>query len=126
MKTAVIYASKFGNTKKTAEYIANKIGADAINVKNAENIEQYERIILGCGIYAGKPSKLMTDFTLNNRKKFKNVSLFATCLFNDDKGTRQIKKISELYDIKDAIFFDRVKKQIGVDGSKLEEYIKTL
>ncbi|MCQ2052842.1 MAG: flavodoxin domain-containing protein [archaeon] len=126
MKTAVIYASKFGNTKKTAEYIANKIGADAINVKNAENIEQYERIILGCGIYAGKPSKLMTDFTLKNRKKFKNVSLFVTCLFNGDKGTRQIEKISELYGIKDAIFFDRVKKQIGIDGSKLEEYIKTL
>ena len=34
MTTAIIYVSKTGNTRKVAEYIAGKIGAEAIDVKN--------------------------------------------------------------------------------------------
>ena len=40
MTTAVIYASKFGKTKMAAEYIAQKIGAEAIDVKNCKDISR--------------------------------------------------------------------------------------
>ena len=126
MTTAVIYSSKTGNTKKVAEYIEHKINAKAINVKDCTDISGYDKIILGCGVYAGKPSKIMRQFVENNKEKLASASLFVTCLYNDDKGAKQLETIANNFGIADAIFFDRAKKQIGVEGSKLEEYIATL
>ena len=126
MTTAVIYSSKTGNTKKAAEYIAQKIGAEPINVKECNDISKYDKIILGCGVYAGKPAKAMIRFVEENKERLTSASLFVTCLYNDDKGAKQLEKIANDFGIADAIFFDKVKKQIGVEGSKLEEYIKTL
>ena len=126
MTTAVIYASKFGKTKMAAEYIAGKIGAEAIDVKNCKDISGYDRIILGTGVYAGNAPKAFSEFVDANKDKLSNASLFVTCLYNDDKGAKQLEKLAQRYGIADAIFFDGVKKQIGVEGSKFEEYIKTL
>ena len=126
MTTAVIYSSKTGNTKKVAEYIAQKIGAELINVKECNDISGYDRIILGCGVYAGKPAKVMRQFVENNKDKLSGASLFVTCLYNDEKGAKQLESIANSFGIADAIFFDKAKKQIGVEGSKLEEYIASL
>ena len=126
MTTAVIYSSKTGNTRKVAEYIAQKIGAEAINVKGCGDISGYDRIILGCGVYAGKPAKVMTKFVEANKDRLSNASLFVTCLYNDEKGAKQLETIADNFGIADAIFFDKAKKQIGVEGSKLEEYIASL
>ena len=126
MTTAVIYSSKTGNTKKAAEYIAQKIGAEPINVKECNDISEYDRIILGCGVYAGKPAKVMRQFVENNKDKLSGASLFVTCLYNDEKGAKQLETIANNFGIADAIFFDKAKKQIGVEGSKLEEYIASL
>ena len=126
MATAVIYSSKTGNTKKAAEYIAQKIGAELINVKDCKDISGYDKIILGCGVYAGKPAKVMINFVEANKEKLASASLFVTCLYNDEKGAKQLENIATSFGIADAIFFNKIKKQIGVEGSKLEEYIKTL
>ena len=126
MTTAVIYASKTGTTKKVAEYIAGKINAEAISIKDKPDLTKYDRIIIGTGVYAGKPSKAMRNFIDENKDKLANASLFVTCLYNDDKGAKQLETIAESFGIADAIFFDGAKKQIGVEGSKLEEYIATL
>ena len=126
MTTAVIYASKTGTTKKVAEYIAGKIGAKAISIKDKPDLASYDRIIIGTGVYAGSPSKAMRNFVAENKDKLANASLFVTCLYNDEKGAKQLENIAESFGIADAIFFDHVKKQFGVEGSKLEEYIATL
>lgn len=126
MTTAIIYVSKTGNTRKVAEYIAGKIGAEAVDVKNCTDISGYDRIILGTGVFAGRVPKVMRNFVENNKEKLSNASLFVTCLYNDEKGAKQLEGIANMFGIADAIFFDGAKKQIGVEGSKLEEYIKTL
>ena len=126
MTTAVIYSSKFGSTKKVAEYIAQKINAEAINVKKCKDISGYDRIIIGSGVYAGSPSKAITRFVEDNRDKLSSASLFLTCAYNDEKGANQLEAIAGKLGIADAIFFDKAKKQIGAEGSKLEEYIKSL
>lgn len=126
MTTAIIYVSKTGNTRKVAEYIASKIDAEAIDVKNCSDISSYDRIILGTGVFAGRIPKAMRNFVENNKDKLATASLFVTCLYNDEKGAKQLEGIANLLGIADAIFFDGAKKQIGVEGSKLEEYIKTL
>ena len=126
MRTAVIYSSKTGNTKAAAEYIAGRIGAEAIDVRSAPDVSSYDRIILGMGIYAGRPSKAMSEFIESNKDSLKGASMFVTCLYNEEKGAKQLQKIAEGFGIADAIFFNKVKKQFGAEDSKLEEYIRTL
>lgn len=126
MSSIIIYASKTGNTKKVAEYIASKIGAKAVSVKEDVDLSQYDRIILGTGIYAGKPGKPMAKFVADNKDKLSSASLFVTCMYNDDKGANQLEAVAKEMGIADAIFFDKWKKQVGVEGSKLETYISSL
>ncbi|MGI6331281.1 MAG: flavodoxin domain-containing protein [Zhaonellaceae bacterium] len=55
MKSCVVlYQSKYGTTKKYAEWLAEELSCDLIETKKAtiEQIEKYKTIILGGGIYA--------------------------------------------------------------------------
>ncbi len=126
MTTAVIYSSKLGGTRKVAEYIAQKIGAEAIDVKTNPDVSKYDRIIIGSGVYAGKPSKAIINFVAANKEKLSGASLFVTCMYNDEKGAKQLETIANNLGIADAIFFDKAKKRVATEDSKLEEYIKTL
>lgn len=53
-KIVVIYQSKYGATKKYAEWLAEELLCDLIETKKAtiEQIEKYDVVILGGGIYA--------------------------------------------------------------------------
>lgn len=53
-KTIVIYQSKYGATKKYAQWLSEKLHADLMPAKEAsiEALKAYERIIFGGGIYA--------------------------------------------------------------------------
>ena len=50
----VIYQSKYGATKKYAEWLAEELSCDLVETKKAtiEQIEKYDVVILGGGIYA--------------------------------------------------------------------------
>jgi len=124
--TAVIYASKTGSTKKAAEYIAAKINGTAINVKEKIDLTKYDRIIIGSGVYGGKPAKAISEFVQTNKSQLTTASLFLCCMFNDDKGDKQLEKIANELGMADAIYFNKVKSQIGDDSSKLGMYISSL
>ena len=55
-KTALIYASKYGATKKDAIHIAAQTGADLYELKKKFTFDfsRYDTIIFGGGLYAGK------------------------------------------------------------------------
>lgn len=124
MSTVVIYSSVFGGTRKAAEYIGSKIGADVINVKNVVDTSKYDRIVVGSGVYAGKVPKSIVK--LVKESNHPNVCLFLSCLYEGEKGLSQLKRISEELGIKDAVFFNKIKKQVGVKGSKLDDYATRL
>ncbi len=126
MATAIIYTSKLGSTKQVAEFIASKIGAEAIQLSDTTDPSKYDRIILGSGVYAGKVSKKMRIFIESHKDQLKNASLFVCCMFGDEKGAKQLEKISESTGIADAIFFDSPKDQISGKKKKLGEYIESL
>lgn len=68
----LIFASRYGSTKKVSEMIAEKLCADRINVtvKNVnENPDTYgfEMVLLGSGIYAHKMLPEM-EYFIDNRK----------------------------------------------------------
>jgi len=68
MKTAIIYASKYGTTEKIARLLADSLKEtdDVILVslgkKNTEDLNQFDKIILGTSIYAGNSSRKMKLF----------------------------------------------------------------
>lgn len=54
MKTIVVYKSKYGYTKKYAEWIAESLGCDIKENASLADIMGYEAVICGGGIYAGR------------------------------------------------------------------------
>lgn len=54
MKTIVVYKSKYGYTKKYAEWIAESLGCDIKENASFGDIAAYDAVIFGGGIYAGR------------------------------------------------------------------------
>lgn len=54
MKTIVVYKSKYGYTKKYAEWLAESLGCDIKENASFADIADYDVIIFGGGIYAGR------------------------------------------------------------------------
>ena len=54
MKGIVIYKSKYGSTKKYAEWISERTGFDCVESGkiNAKQLADYDTVIFGGGIYA--------------------------------------------------------------------------
>ncbi len=93
-KIVVIFESKYGYTKKYAEWIASELGCPALERKkcSAETIDNFETVIYGGGLYAGGVNgiKLLTQ----NRQLLadKHVILF-TCGLADPDDPENVKRI---------------------------------
>lgn len=130
-KTAIVYASKFGCTRGASDYIAERLGADVFNLGAQDRIDLsgYDRVLIGTGIYAGKPNKKVTEFVKNNKEQMEGITtgLFICCMYDGTKGEGQLKSVSEDYGIQDAVFFPGQSKRIKARDSELvDRYIETL
>lgn len=94
MKSIVIYSSKYGSTKKYAEWISDELKCDlsekgTISVKE---LDQYDVIVYGGGLYAGGVNGI-DIFTKNyDRLKNKKLVLF-TCGIADTNKQQNIDHI---------------------------------
>ncbi len=82
MKSVVVYKSKYGSTKKYAEYISEKIGCECFEAKKvkADDLLCYDNIIYGGGLYAEVINGL--GLITKNIKKFsdKKIAVFTTAI----------------------------------------------
>jgi len=82
MKTAVIYSSKTGYTKRYAQWISEELSADIFESSriNIDMLKDYDTIIFGGGLYASAINgvKLITNNL--NKIKDKRIVVFATGL----------------------------------------------
>jgi flavodoxin len=84
MKPLILYASKSGNTKKLADAIANQINAPTIKISAdttpaQADLESYDLIFLGTGLYAGTPNEDLVCYLKNlDLKTAKPFALFIT------------------------------------------------
>lgn len=91
MKPIVMFASKSGNTKKIADSIAAQIGCEAVRVTansdpSTMDLESYDLIFLGTGLYAGTPNEdLVRYLTKMNLKTVKRFAVFITRAYAGDK-----------------------------------------
>ena len=89
MKKVVIYQSKYGAAKKYAEWIAEELGCDLYEKRSIKpkQLEKYDTIIYGGGIYAGGISGI--SLLVENFKAIrdKDIILFTCGLADpEDKG----------------------------------------
>jgi len=99
MKTLIVYASKHGCAKRAAEKIAQTMGSEA-EVNNIRNItridlEDFDRIIIGGSIHAGRIQGPIKSFAQKNLNQLlqKQIGLFI-CHMEEDSE----KAMKELTD----------------------------
>ena len=80
MKTIVIYNSQTGFTKRYAQWIAEEINADCVELSIAKNtdLDSYDAIVFGGWAVAGSISKL--KWFKNNISKWSNKKLIVFCV----------------------------------------------
>lgn len=123
MKVAIIFLSKHGTTNKVAHDISslmNTIDVSIIDIENEKNIDisEYDGIILGAPVYAGKISKVMHDFIGQNEKLLmtKPLGIFVCGMIADD-----IQKQQELENAYPKNIFDHAKAKEFLGGELLFE-----
>jgi menaquinone-dependent protoporphyrinogen oxidase len=93
------------------------------------NLSEYNHVIFGTGIHAGKPYGSLVEFLEKNKDqlKGKKKSLFISCKFDGEKGCAQMNKVSEQLGISDAFFFPG-KGEKNEDGvvSSLDDFIREM
>lgn len=84
MKTAIVYATKYGCTKKCAEILKSYLNCEVniLSVKSDKiNLEQYDTVFIGGSVYMGKIQKEISRFCKHNLKLLlqKKLGLFVCC-----------------------------------------------
>lgn len=79
MKTAVIYNSQTGFTKKYAEWIAEAVSADCFELKTVQkkDFDRYDAIVFGGWACAGKISKI--SWFKSNMEKWSDKVIVVFC-----------------------------------------------
>lgn len=91
MKTAVIYTSQTGFTKRYAQWIAEAAGADCFELSDAKKKElsAYEAIVFGGWACAGSISKL--SWFKSNMDKWTDKKLIVFCVGGSPADTPDIE-----------------------------------
>ena len=79
MKGIILFTSKYGATRRYADWLAEATGFDCIETKKAkiEDVKQYDAIILGGGIYASRISGL--SFLKKNIGRLQDKKIIVFC-----------------------------------------------
>ena len=98
-KIAVIYSSKFGHTKKYADWLKEDLGADVLSVDgfSPTKLLSYKLVIFACGVYGDKLS--IIDFIKKNMSSVplqKSMIMAVSWYTNDSEEAKQ-KLIEENY-----------------------------
>ncbi len=97
MKTLIIYASQHGCAQKCAEQIQKEIDGsfEVVNFKKSDrmNLAEFDTVIIGGSIHAGKIQKKVRKFCQTNLAKLKkkNLGLFICCMEEGEKAEQQFR-----------------------------------
>ncbi|NLP33710.1 MAG: flavodoxin [Clostridiales bacterium] len=104
----VLYQSKYGATKKYAKWLSKELSCDVIETKKAkvEDVEAYDTIILGGGIYASGIAGISFLKKNFDRLKGKKVMVFAVGASPyNEKAMHDLKERNLKGELSDIPFF---------------------
>jgi menaquinone-dependent protoporphyrinogen oxidase len=97
MSTAIIYTSSHGTTEKIANMIKKEIQQDSVDIiklklKNLSDLKNYDQIIIGTSIHAGKISRVMQKFINANHDMLSNkkIGLYLCCMYEGETAKNQL------------------------------------
>jgi len=97
--TAIIFISRHGTTEKVANMIKDSLGGEQValyNLKRQRNpdISQFNRIIIGGSIHAGRIQSRMARFCKKNEDSLlsKELGIYLCCLASGDAAIREFNK----------------------------------
>jgi menaquinone-dependent protoporphyrinogen oxidase len=97
MKTLVAYRTKYGTAAACARTLAEKIGgeialADIADARDV-NVREYEVVLVGGSIYAGKLQRGVVSFCERNRDALlhSRVGIFLCCLYQGEEAAIQMQ-----------------------------------
>ena len=102
MKGIVVYKSKYGSTKKYAEWIAEDTGFDCVEAgkANAKTIAEYDTVIFGGGLYASGIAGL--SFLKKNLSSMNGKKVIAFCCGASPYEESYFKEMKD-YNMKDQL-----------------------
>ncbi|MHA1669352.1 MAG: flavodoxin family protein [Promethearchaeota archaeon] len=146
MKIMVCYFSNTGNTEKVAKSIAEGLEGEDVELLKIEDadpssLKNYDLVVLGSGIYAGKLHKKVTDFMKNVSEYPPKFAFFNTHQSPSayQKAFKRISKAIEETNSRIIGVFDCVGENLGIpkettlkmleklppeEKKKQEEYMK--
>jgi menaquinone-dependent protoporphyrinogen oxidase len=95
MKTLIAYSTTHGCTEKTAQKLKEHLGkeVDLVNLKKNPKpiVGNYDRIIIGGSIHAGRIQKRITEFCRENLTilQEKELGLYICCMEEGEKASIQ-------------------------------------
>lgn len=127
-KLLIAYTTRHGTVKKCAKHLIKLISkknpdvwtADIIDLRTDEvtDIESYDKIVLGCSVYAGRTQKQMTDFIAANKEFLQGSDLGLYLCSLTKKGDEPI--MSELLKSSYGDLLDSA-KAVGLFGGELSD-----
>ena len=96
-KGVILYQSKYGATKKYANWLIEETGFDCVETKNAKvvNLQEYDVIILGGGVYASGIAGL--QFLKKNIGQLADKKIVVFAVGASPYDEKEIQQIRELH-----------------------------
>lgn len=96
MKTAIVYHSTFGSTKKYANWLSDRIDADLFSMRviDAEILDDYQQIVVMSGTYAAQMP--LTKFLTSNWDFIKDKKVVVVAVGAAPADDEQSKKSFEM------------------------------
>ena len=131
----IIYASRYGSTARTAEWIAEGMEGKAtvLSLKDAEDLSAYKNIILGSGIYFDQLHPDMSAFLEARGDELTNklLAVFVVCGTPPDQAQGYMNMFAEKCKTKPGLmkaFNGWIKKELlsPEDNKSLGDYYKSI
>jgi menaquinone-dependent protoporphyrinogen oxidase len=133
--TVILYASRYGSTARTAEWIAEGMEgkAVAVSLKDVGDLSAYKNIILGSGIYFDQLHPDMSAFLETRGEEVRNklLAVFIVCGTPPDQAQGYLNMFAEKCKVQPRLmraFGGWIKKEIlsPEDAKSLEDYYKSI
>lgn len=122
MDTVIVYDTNYGTSEKVAQILGEQIcgAVELVNVKDIEivDLDDVDRLIIGCGIKAGKITKRLKSWMDKNESKIldKNIYIYICALENvEEKIENLIKSNFSNQILEKSLFSTCVGGEIDLD-----------